>query len=133
MLCAAQLLLILFFFSSRRRHTRCYRDWSSDVCSADLRRWWRCSQGNAIPEGIGRQAFSEARRAVPLPEIVGARQPGTAPGQVCRAPTFVLWNRPSQRKTVGAKPASPLRLDPDGGLTTPLSSPPSDRRAAPFR
>src|SRR5207245_11163513 len=25
-----------FFFSSRRRHTRCYRDWSSDVCSSDL-------------------------------------------------------------------------------------------------
>src|SRR5207245_3969160 len=24
------------FFSSRRRHTRCYRDWSSDVCSSDL-------------------------------------------------------------------------------------------------
>src|SRR6266542_5687080 len=22
---------IFFFFSSRRRHTRCYRDWSSDV------------------------------------------------------------------------------------------------------
>src|SRR5207245_5510121 len=22
--------------SSRRRHTRCYRDWSSDVCSSDL-------------------------------------------------------------------------------------------------
>src|SRR5207245_3526181 len=21
---------------SRRRHTRCYRDWSSDVCSSDL-------------------------------------------------------------------------------------------------
>src|SRR5207245_3182798 len=28
-----------FFFSSRRRHTRCYRDWSSDVCSSDLARW----------------------------------------------------------------------------------------------
>src|SRR5690554_3943668 len=26
----------LFFFSSRRRHTRCGRDWSSDVCSSDL-------------------------------------------------------------------------------------------------
>src|SRR6266498_6143548 len=26
-----------FFFSSRRRHTRCGRDWSSDVCSSDLR------------------------------------------------------------------------------------------------
>src|SRR2546429_7093852 len=23
-------------FSSRRRHTRCSRDWSSDVCSSDL-------------------------------------------------------------------------------------------------
>src|SRR5687768_18571229 len=27
---------IVFFFSSRRRHTRCSRDWSSDVCSSDL-------------------------------------------------------------------------------------------------
>src|SRR5690606_39375285 len=25
------------FFSSRRRHTRFSRDWSSDVCSSDLR------------------------------------------------------------------------------------------------
>src|SRR3954451_11635834 len=29
-------LLFSFFFSSRRRHTRCGRDWSSDVCSSDL-------------------------------------------------------------------------------------------------
>src|SRR5690554_7864636 len=28
--------MIFFFFSSRRRHTRCGRDWSSDVCSSDL-------------------------------------------------------------------------------------------------
>ena len=28
----------VFFFSSRRRHTRCGRDWSSDVCSSDLPR-----------------------------------------------------------------------------------------------
>src|SRR6266436_2105857 len=28
--------LSFFFFSSRRRHTRCSRDWSSDVCSSDL-------------------------------------------------------------------------------------------------
>src|SRR6266849_7131933 len=26
-----------FFFSSRRRHTRSTRDWSSDVCSSDLK------------------------------------------------------------------------------------------------
>src|SRR5256884_2638693 len=29
--------VFFFFFSSRRRHTRCSRDWSSDVCSSDLR------------------------------------------------------------------------------------------------
>src|SRR2546429_6878555 len=29
-------MLWSFFFSSRRRHTRCSRDWSSDVCSSDL-------------------------------------------------------------------------------------------------
>src|SRR3989304_8390541 len=32
------MLLIMFVFSSRRRHTRCSRDWSSDVCSSDLER-----------------------------------------------------------------------------------------------
>src|SRR2546429_153794 len=30
------LVCVIFFFSSRRRHTRCSRDWSSDVCSSDL-------------------------------------------------------------------------------------------------
>src|SRR3712207_4698611 len=28
--------VVFFFFSSRRRHTRYWRDWSSDVCSSDL-------------------------------------------------------------------------------------------------
>src|SRR5437016_9949210 len=28
---------LVFFFSSRRRHTRLVSDWSSDVCSSDLR------------------------------------------------------------------------------------------------
>src|SRR3712207_9531134 len=30
------ILFNVFFFSSRRRHTRYWRDWSSDVCSSDL-------------------------------------------------------------------------------------------------
>src|SRR5258707_9620273 len=30
------LIFHFFFFSSRRRHTRYWRDWSSDVCSSDL-------------------------------------------------------------------------------------------------
>src|SRR3712207_8537881 len=29
-------MVSFFFFSSRRRHTRYWRDWSSDVCSSDL-------------------------------------------------------------------------------------------------
>src|SRR3712207_8461193 len=33
------LVLSIFFFSSRRRHTRYWRDWSSDVCSSDLTSW----------------------------------------------------------------------------------------------
>src|SRR6266850_3646526 len=34
-----------FFFSSRRRHTRLQGDWSSDVCSSDLRRQGRVRGG----------------------------------------------------------------------------------------
>src|SRR2546421_7244994 len=33
----ALVVVVFFFFSSRRRHTRSDRDWSSDVCSSDLR------------------------------------------------------------------------------------------------
>src|SRR2546429_7986335 len=41
--------VFFFFFSSRRRHTRCSRDWSSDVCSSDL---------------IGKLARSERAQAI---------------------------------------------------------------------
>src|SRR6266498_471367 len=47
------LLVLFFFFSSRRRHTRCGRDWSSDVCSSDLRRQARrrCDLHAREPDG----------------------------------------------------------------------------------
>src|SRR5690242_21620191 len=35
--CCCDYLDYAFFFSSRRRHTRLTCDWSSDVCSSDLR------------------------------------------------------------------------------------------------
>src|SRR6266542_5804791 len=41
----------IFFFSSRRRHTRCYRDWSSDVCSSDLSFGDRVPALVALPAG----------------------------------------------------------------------------------
>src|SRR5476651_2852172 len=43
--------LFFFFFSSRRRHTRYWRDWSSDVCSSDLRASRRRVSGRATPFG----------------------------------------------------------------------------------
>src|SRR5687768_18035930 len=51
-----------FFFSSRRRHTRCSRDWSSDVCSSDL----LIEANGAIPCGpypgpVARAIFNSAK------------------------------------------------------------------------
>src|SRR3989442_225106 len=51
----------LFFFSSRRRHTRCGRDWSSDVCSSDLsrrerRNRRRAGRGSSHRGGSARRA-----------------------------------------------------------------------------
>src|SRR5699024_11492502 len=43
---------LLFFFSSRRRHTRSKRDWSSDVCSSDLKNLKRLSD---LEEGLHRK------------------------------------------------------------------------------
>src|SRR5256884_4528302 len=48
--------MFFFFFSSRRRHTRCSRDWSSDVCSSDLvlaPPRPRVSRGLGIASGAG--------------------------------------------------------------------------------
>src|SRR5258707_10545408 len=40
---------VFFFFSSRRRHTRYWRDWSSDVCSSDLVRSCRIACTRPAP------------------------------------------------------------------------------------
>src|SRR3712207_6598938 len=41
-----------FFFSSRRRHTRYWRDWSSDVCSSDLRFPIAPGTGEGTPQEV---------------------------------------------------------------------------------
>src|SRR5216684_5415063 len=57
-----------FFFSSRRRHTRCSRDWSSDVCSSDLAsqvdRGCPMVLGGPLPHMMAAKAvaLAEARR-----------------------------------------------------------------------
>src|SRR3989442_12788571 len=52
-----RLLVWFFFFSSRRRHTRCGRDWSSDVCSSDL-------EGFTIAASEAREIAQIAKRTV---------------------------------------------------------------------
>src|SRR5256884_1299247 len=48
-----------FFFSSRRRHTRCSRDWSSDVCSSDLARMKVMRQQVTLKTRVGRKTMLE--------------------------------------------------------------------------
>src|SRR3989337_3473466 len=74
---------LVFFFSSRRRHTRCYRDWSSDVCSSDLAQL-RLERFNlpVVACGVGTNAEiavraikSGAKEYIPLPpdpELIAA-------------------------------------------------------------
>src|SRR3712207_8492576 len=45
-----------FLFSSRRRHTRYWRDWSSDVCSSDLA---LCTEPDDRALVVGREGFAE--------------------------------------------------------------------------
>src|SRR5699024_11344452 len=59
--------LFFFFVSSRRRHTISKRDWSSDVCSSDLRARHFIDQAifdslHAVPRRIGAQQGGIAKR-----------------------------------------------------------------------
>src|ERR1035437_10410097 len=48
-------------FSSRRRHTRYWRDWSSDVCSSDLEQMYRFARAARIydgPDEVHRQSVA---------------------------------------------------------------------------
>src|SRR6266496_6200208 len=56
----------MFVFPSRRRHTRSLRDWSSDVCSSDLRAAQRRAakrSGLFLRDSIGHQGKRPDRSA----------------------------------------------------------------------
>src|SRR5260370_20435630 len=82
----------LFFFSSRRRHTRFKCDWSSDVCSSDLRQW-RPRDGARLP-------LIPLLPEMPVPvlglllvpplELVPPRAPPEPPPTFATPPGFVL-------------------------------------------
>src|SRR5205814_4500379 len=80
------LALVFFFFSSRRRHTRCLRDWSSDVCSSDLPPARPCPPPARRPRAAGRASCCRAaggRRR--RPELRRPRPPlRTPPRWACQ-------------------------------------------------
>src|SRR5215813_2588394 len=75
-------ICFFFFFSSRRRHTRCGRDWSSDVCSSDLEGFEvhaLSSPGEPL-DAFGRALEIDVhparmpRRITPLVDLMAVRQ-----------------------------------------------------------
>src|SRR2546422_9513053 len=74
-------LLFFFFFSSRRRHTRCSRDWSSDVCSSDLARTRGWPNGSSSPPATRCAAIrsSSSKRSAGPTCTSHSRWPSCAP------------------------------------------------------
>src|SRR3712207_9587050 len=88
-------------FSSRRRHTRYWRDWSSDVCSSDLladrgiqhHRLERVGRNavrkQLVPDSLGRPASEAAMDRVRLAELLGQVLPSRSEerrvGKECRS------------------------------------------------
>src|SRR6266498_5997525 len=133
--------IFFFFFSSRRRHTRCGRDWSSDVCSSDLGHVLVADAEGAAerpprrpllvherlgPGGpAGRDRHPAAGQRV-LPELPGVHRLGRRDGAV--APPAAVRRRasahgiPSWSSSVAAGSLPPAarpacRQEPAGGPT----------------
>src|SRR5258706_7763873 len=69
-----------FFFSSRRRHTRLVSDWSSDVCSSDLRLLGAWGRGVVLGERRAGRVRGAAFRSLPhhcpsvIAQVLGERR-----------------------------------------------------------
>src|SRR5207245_4500482 len=98
------LLYLCFFFSSRRRHTRCYRDWSSDVCSSDLN----------IPEFRLRAYGDQFHVAVMMNVVVGKAYGHHTPIFASKIRYVIFrpyWNVPPSIARAEILPA--IQRDPD--------------------
>src|SRR2546422_9705664 len=68
-----------FFFSSRRRHTRCSRDWSSDVCSSDLEEAGKAPAEEQLQ--LMANAYLQQRDTAGFGEALGKLQIGRESGR----------------------------------------------------
>src|SRR2546422_1862460 len=86
-----------FFFSSRRRHTRCSRDWSSDVCSSDL----------PTCHGLGTRApnlLTDEKGQGPIGARCGKREPGKS----CKQYLYESLDQPGAYIVEGYQPIMPV-------------------------
>src|SRR3712207_8868429 len=81
-----------FFFSSRRRHTRYWRDWSSDVCSSDLADDGGLNSGATSPSGPLLDLLQEQLDLTTANSRLYALKPTGDPGAVS------LDNRSEERR-----------------------------------
>src|SRR6266536_3577109 len=94
-----------FFFSSRGRHTRSTRDWSSDVCSSDLRGGGFGGQPNM--QQLMKQAQQmQQQLADAQAELAQAEVTGSAGGGLVRATV-------SGAGELKALAIDPTAVDPD--------------------
>src|SRR2546429_9004752 len=117
---------MFFFFSSRRRHTRCSRDWSSDVCSSDLLEtsarsirnrgcFHKCSillstpvtrlssATTSQPSAINRSHKCDPRK--PAPPVTTARM---HPPLICK---LTVYPEPRQLTTASSRDSMPRLFD----------------------
>src|ERR1019366_596120 len=108
-----------WFFSSRRRHTRLVSDWSSDVCSSDLRNTRTCS----LYFLVSRYSKKLRMAAKTVSCSFSAR---SQKGTVRRTPLLcaVLRKLPSQDRYLGlvhGSTAPPSRVRVLSGITKSIS------------
>src|SRR5882757_3148715 len=107
-----------FFFSSRRRHTRYWRDWSSDVCSSDLGGEVYGRELSLASEYLAAGARTHVHSA--------ASKPPTAPARLASS---VRERTPSLRYTAARWPSTVRTLVNSAAATSRLARPAATRSA----
>src|SRR5205809_2341782 len=112
-------LFFFFFFSSRRRHTRCSRDWSSDVCSSDLRPVQRISKPLAERTASGLEI-----RCTGLVWAGGQQSaPGRVTAQLQQRGEFIEWDVTAEMDQPIKAVTSVIRDVPRGQVSAAGSEP----------
>src|SRR5499426_712396 len=123
----------VFFFSSRRRHTRCLSDWSSDVCSSDLRACDGCESCSLharllLPLRDGQSVIPIRRISSRAGGRRSRREPASGDRRISPGFQHRLWSCPRMlryRGFTGNQCGSSLRRRFVAGREAPRRSPKS--------